>query len=76
VASSDSVAVRTPRASTTLSSHLREILLRIESAKEQPVPAPFVKSTIAAMYIFINKVEGLPDYNTVMGALTAIHGDI
>ena len=28
------------------------------------------------MYIFINKVEGLPDYNTVMEALTTIHGDL
>ena len=52
----------------SLSSYLREVLLRIESAKEQPVPAPLVKSIIAVMYAFINKVDGLPDYNTAIGA--------
>jgi hypothetical protein len=60
---------------TNLSGHLWEVLLRIESAKEQAGPATFVKSIIAAMYTFINKVEGLPDYNTLMGAFRAIHVD-
>ncbi len=60
---------------TQLSKLLRETLQHIESAKEELVLAPLVKSLIMAVYTLTMKVEGAPDHN-VMGALTAIHEDL
>jgi hypothetical protein len=57
---------------TQLSKLLRETLQRIESAKEESVPAPLVKSLIVAVYALTTKVEGAPDHNAV---LTAIRED-
>ena len=72
------MAQRPPRAcySTYLSKYLRDALLCIESAKEQPIPTPLVKTMIAAMSVMLSKIETAPDYGTVMLALTTIQNDV
>jgi len=61
---------------TYLSKYLRDALLYIESAKEQPIPTPLVKTMIAAMSVILSKIENAPDYSTVMQALTTIQNDL
>ena len=61
---------------THLSKYLREALLCIETAKEQPIPIPLVKTMIAAMSVMLTKIENAPDYNTIMQALTTIQNDV
>lgn len=61
---------------TYLSNYLREALKCIESATDQPVPTPLVKTIITATYSLLKKVESTPDNNAVMQALAAIHGDV
>jgi hypothetical protein len=57
---------------THLSKYLRDALLCIETAKDQPVPTPLVKTIITATYTFLSKVEATPDYRAVMEALGTI----
>jgi hypothetical protein len=61
---------------TYLSNYLREALLCIEAAKEQPVPTPLVKTIITSTFGLIKKLENTPDFTSVMEALTAIQGDV
>ena len=61
---------------TYLSNYLKEALLCINSAKDQPVPTPLVKTIITATYSLLMKLDSTPDYNAVMQALMAIHGDV
>jgi len=61
---------------TYLSKYFRDVLLCIESAKEQPIPTPLVKTMIAAMSVILTQIENGPDYNTVMQALTTIQSDV
>jgi len=61
---------------TYFSKYLRDALLCIESTKEQPIPAPLVKTMIAAMSVIFTKIESTPDYNTVVQALTTIQNDL
>lgn len=42
---------------TYLSKYLRDALLCIESAKEQPTPTPPVKTMIAAMSVMLTTIE-------------------
>jgi hypothetical protein len=70
------MAKRPPRACYDLSKYLREALLCIETAKEQPIPTPLVKTMIAAMSVILTKIENVPDYNTVVQALTTIQNDL
>jgi phage-related baseplate assembly protein len=58
------------------SNYLREALKCIESATDQPVPTPLVKTLISATYALLKKVESTPDNAAVMQALAAIHGDL
>jgi hypothetical protein len=59
-----------------LSKYLRKALLCIESAKEQPIPTPLVKTLIAAMSVVLTKIENTPGHTTVMRALTTIQNDM
>jgi len=61
---------------TYLSKYLMDALVYIESAKEQPISTPLVKTMIAAMSVMLNKIENAPDYSTVMQALTTIQNDL
>ena len=60
---------------TYFSKYLREALLCIETAKEQPIPTPMVKTMIVAMSIILTKIKNAPDYNAGMQALTTIQKD-
>jgi hypothetical protein len=44
-----------------LSNYLREALKYIESATDQPVPTPPVKTLISVTYALLKKVETTPD---------------
>ena len=61
---------------TYFSKYLRDALLCIESAKEQPIPTSQVKTVIAAMSVIFTKIENTPDYRTVMQALMTIQDDL
>ena len=51
---------------TYLSDYLRKALACIDSAEDQPVPKPLVKTTIAAMSVLIGKFQSTPDVTACM----------
>ena len=57
---------------TYLSKYLRDALLCIESAKEQPIPTLLVRTMIKAVSVMLSKIKNALDYSTVMQALTMI----
>ena len=61
---------------TYLSDYLRKALVCIESAEDQPVPKPLVKTMIAAMSVLIAKFQNTPDVSAVMQALAAVQNDL
>ena len=61
---------------TYFSKYLRDALLCIESAKEQPIHTPLVKTMITAMRAMLRKIENASDYNSVMQALTTIQHNL
>ena len=61
---------------TYLSEYLRKALVCIDSAEDQPVPKPLVKTMIAAMSVLIAKFQTTPDVSAVMQAITTIQSDL
>ncbi|OBT38979.1 hypothetical protein VE00_10733 [Pseudogymnoascus sp. WSF 3629] len=61
---------------TYLSDYLRKALVCIESAEDQSVPKPLVKTMIAAMSVLITKFQNTPDLSAVTQAITAIQSDL
>ncbi|KAH6701305.1 hypothetical protein BKA61DRAFT_705104, partial [Leptodontidium sp. MPI-SDFR-AT-0119] len=59
-----------------LSDYLRKALVCIDSAEDQPVPKPLVKTMIAAMSVLIAKFQNTPDVSAVMQAITTIQSDL
>jgi hypothetical protein len=59
-----------------LSNYLREALLCVDAAKEQPVPTPLVKTIITSTFGLIKKLENTPDFSSVMEALTVLQSDV
>jgi hypothetical protein len=59
-----------------LSEYLRKALLCIESAGDQPVPKPFVKTMIAAMSVLISKFQNSPDLSALVQVLAAVQNDL
>ncbi|PVH69516.1 hypothetical protein DL98DRAFT_438907, partial [Cadophora sp. DSE1049] len=49
-----------------LSDYLRKALVCIDSAEDQPVPKPLVKTMIAAMSVLIAKFQNTPDVSNVI----------
>ncbi|KAH9212009.1 hypothetical protein DL95DRAFT_509944, partial [Leptodontidium sp. 2 PMI_412] len=52
--------------------YLRQALICIDTAGDQPVSKPLVKT----MSVLISKFQNSPDLNTVMQAITTIQGDL
>ena len=61
---------------TYLSDYLRKALVYIDTAEDQPVPKPLVRTMIAAMSILIAKFQNTPDVSAVMQAITTIQSDL
>ncbi|PVH71305.1 hypothetical protein DL98DRAFT_106881 [Cadophora sp. DSE1049] len=61
---------------TYLSEYLRKALVCIDSAEDQPVPKPLVKTMITAMSVLIAKFQTSPDVSAVMQAITTIQSDL
>ena len=61
---------------TFFSDYLRKALVCIESAEDQPVPKPLVKTMIAAMSVLITKFQNTPNVNTVMQAIANVQNDL
>jgi hypothetical protein len=61
---------------TYLSDYLRKALVCIDSAEDQPVPKPLVKTMIAAMSVLITKFQNTPDLSAVTQAITTIQNDL
>ena len=59
-----------------LSDYLRKALVCIDSAGDQPVPKPLVKTMIAAMSVLISKFQNTPDLSAVVQAITTIQSDL
>jgi len=59
-----------------LSDYLRKALVCIDSAGDQPVPKPLVKTMIAAMSVLISKFQNTPDLSAVVQAITIIQSDL
>ena len=51
---------------TYLSNYLRKALACIDSAENQPVPTPLIKTMIAAMSVLSAKLQNTPDMSAVM----------
>ena len=66
----------TAKHATYLSEYLRKALVCIDSAEDQPVPKPLVKTMIAAMSVLIAKFQTTPDVSAVMQAITTIQSDL
>ena len=61
---------------TYLSKYLRDTLLYIESAKEQPIPTLLIKTIITTISIILSKIKTAPDYNTVIQTLILIQNNV
>ena len=61
---------------TYLSDYLRKALACIDSAQDQPVPKPLVKTMIAAMSVLITKFQNTPDVGAVMQTLATMQNDL
>jgi dGTP triphosphohydrolase len=59
-----------------LSDYLRKALVCIDSAEDQSVPKPLVKTMIAAMSVLITKFQNTPDLSAVIQAVTTIQSDL
>ncbi|KAG9245931.1 hypothetical protein BJ878DRAFT_457293 [Calycina marina] len=60
---------------TYLSDYLRKALVCIDSAWDQPVPKPLVKTMLAATSVLITKFQNTPDMTSVMQALATVQND-
>jgi len=61
---------------TYLSDYLRKALACIDSAQDQPIPKPLVKTMIAAMSVLITKFQNAPDVGAVMQTLATMQNDL
>ncbi|KAJ8063302.1 hypothetical protein OCU04_008532 [Sclerotinia nivalis] len=61
---------------TFFSDYLRKALVYIETAEDQSVFKPLVKTMIAAMSVLITGFRDIPNVNTVMQAITNIQNDL
>jgi hypothetical protein len=61
---------------TYLNNYLRKALACIDSADDQPVPKPAVRTMIAAMSVLIAKFQNIPDMSAVMQALATVQNDV
>ena len=61
---------------TYLSDYLRKALVYIDSAGDQPVPKPLIKTMIVAMSVLISKFQNTPDLSAVVQAITTIQSDL
>jgi hypothetical protein len=61
---------------TYLSDYLRKALVCIDSAENEPVPTPVVKTMIAATSVLITKLLNTPDMSAIMEALASVHNDL
>lgn len=61
---------------TYLSKYLRDALLCIEFAKEQPISSPLVKTMIAAISVMLTKIGSTPYYSTAVQTLTMVQNDL
>jgi hypothetical protein len=52
-----------------LSDYLRKALVCIDSAEDQSVPKPLVKTMIAAISVLITKFQNTPDLSAVVQAI-------
>jgi hypothetical protein len=59
-----------------LSDYLRKALVCIDSAGDQSVPKPLVKTMIAAISVLITKFQNTPDLSAVVQAITTIQSDL
>jgi hypothetical protein len=61
---------------THLSNYLRKVLVCIDSAEDQSVPKPLVKTMIAAISVLITKFQNTSDLSTVIQVVTTIQSDL
>ncbi|PQE08856.1 reverse transcriptase protein [Rutstroemia sp. NJR-2017a BBW] len=61
---------------TYLSDYLRKALVCIDSAENEPVPTPVVKTMIAATSVLITKLQNTPDMSAIMEALASVQNDL
>ena len=61
---------------TYLSNYLRKALACIDSAENQPVLTPLIRTMTAAMSVLITKFQNTLDMSTVMQALATIQNDL
>ncbi|PQE10727.1 reverse transcriptase protein [Rutstroemia sp. NJR-2017a WRK4] len=59
-----------------LSDYLRKALVCIDSAENEPVPTPVVKTMIAATSVLITKLQNTPDMSAIMEALASVQNDL
>jgi len=57
---------------TNLSKYLRDALLSVESAKNQPVPAELVKAVLLGSLSFVIKTQSASDFRTVLDSIDTI----
>jgi hypothetical protein len=61
---------------TYLSNYLRKALVCIDSAEDQSVPKPLVKTIIAAISVLITKFQNIPDLSAVVQTIITIQNDL
>ncbi|KAH8902606.1 hypothetical protein BR93DRAFT_856230, partial [Coniochaeta sp. PMI_546] len=57
---------------TYLSKYLRDALLCVKRAKDQPVPAELAKAMVLGTMSLIVKMQNIPDLNTVHDVLRLV----
>ena len=76
MASSGSMAQRPREHAAYLSDYFRKALAYIDSAEDQSVPKPLVKTIIAAIGVLIPKFQNIPDSSAIVQAITTIQSDL
>ncbi|KAI1359310.1 hypothetical protein F5Y08DRAFT_344830 [Xylaria arbuscula] len=61
---------------TYINKYLRDALLCVEQAQDQPIPANIVKSTILGMLSLVAKIQSMPDVRSIQETLNIIRNEV